>query len=130
MKILSLSVLFLILFNCSFAQNNSVELERNPEPEMGMQAWELFVKESINYPESAKLNNIEGTVLVKFFVEKDGSLTDIIVTKGLGHGLDEEAKLVVEKSEKWNPGVYRMSNDKLIKVKSEVVMPIKFLLPQ
>ncbi len=57
------------------------------------------------YPAEAKKYNIQGRVIVSFIIEKDGSLTNIKVMRGLGYGFDEEAVRVLKLSPKWNPGL-------------------------
>ncbi len=65
-----------------------------------------FIRENLVYPEEALEKGIEGRVFVTFIVEKDGSLSDIEVTRGIGYGLDEEAVRIVKMMPKWNPGKY------------------------
>ena len=50
---------------------------------------------------------IEGRVFMIFVVEKDGSLTDVSVLKGIGAGCDEESIRVLKNAPKWNPGKQR-----------------------
>jgi TonB family protein len=71
----------------------------------GLQAFGKFLGENIKYPEEARKRGIEGRVYCTFVVEKDGSLTDIKIVRGIGYGCDEEAKRVLELSPKWNPGI-------------------------
>jgi protein TonB len=37
-------------------------------------------------------------------VERDGSISDVKIMKGVGYGMDEEASRVIKKSPKWKPG--------------------------
>jgi periplasmic protein TonB len=59
------------------------------------------------YPEEAIDNNIKGTVVVTFIVEKDGSVTNVKVVKGVHPLLDEEAIKVISSSPRWSPGLQR-----------------------
>lgn len=59
----------------------------------------------MKYPAEAKKNNVNGNVIVVFVVEKDGSITNTKIFRGLGSGCDEEAIRVIKKSPKWNPGM-------------------------
>ncbi|MBR0503221.1 MAG: TonB family protein [Paludibacteraceae bacterium] len=52
------------------------------------------------------LENIQGTVIVTFVVEKDGSITDIKVTRPVNHLLDEEAVRLVKTMPKWTEGMH------------------------
>lgn len=68
-----------------------------------------FLSENLEYPDLARKNDIQGVVLLRFFVQKDGSIDNIkIVSKNLGGGLDEEALRVMQKlaKYKWKPSKY------------------------
>lgn len=75
------------------------------------------------YPEIAKESNIQGRVTVKFVVNEEGNVSDIIVVKGIGGGCDEEAVRVVKKMPKWKPG---KQNGRPVKVYFS--LPITFRL--
>ena len=59
---------------------------------------------SIIYPAAARQNGIQGAVFVSFIVEKDGSVSNVKVLRGIGDGCDEEALRVVKLMPKWIPG--------------------------
>ena len=84
-----------------------------------------FLQKNLRYPPIARENNIQGRVIVNFVVEKDGSLTDIKVVRGIGGGCDEEAMRVIKSSPKWNPGVQNGRN-----VRVNYTIPIFFQLQQ
>jgi periplasmic protein TonB len=84
-----------------------------------------FLGKNLRYPPIARENNIQGRVIVNFVVEKDGSLTDIKVVRGIGGGCDEEAIRVIKSSPKWNPGVQNGRN-----VRVNYTIPIFFQLQQ
>lgn len=71
----------------------------------GESALRKFIQKNVRYPESAAEAGIEieGRVMVTFKVEKDGSLSDIKVVRGLGPEFDEEALRVVKMMPKWLP---------------------------
>jgi protein TonB len=71
----------------------------------------------------AKESGIQGTVYVTFVVEKDGSITDVRVLRGIGGGCDEEAVRVVKNSPKWSPGKQRGKP-----VRVQYNLPVKFIL--
>eukprot|EP01012_Entosiphon_sulcatum_P032192 TRINITY_DN40963_c0_g1_i1.p1 TRINITY_DN40963_c0_g1~~TRINITY_DN40963_c0_g1_i1.p1 ORF type:complete len:662 (-),score=57.72 TRINITY_DN40963_c0_g1_i1:650-2635(-) len=81
-----------------------VSIEKQPEFPGGIGKFYKYLGASIKYPKMAQENNIQGKVFLSFVVEKDGSLTDIQITRGLGGGTDEEAIRVLKESPKWNPG--------------------------
>ncbi len=84
-----------------------------------------FMQEHLRYPEEAKNAGIEGTVFVSFVVEKDGSISDISVLRGIGGGCDEEAVRVVSKMPNWEPAMQRGDQ-----VRVRFNMPIRFVLNQ
>lgn len=63
-----------------------------------------FISKNLRYPKFAKEKGIYGPVGVSFIVEKDGSLTDFIVTRSVDPSLDKEAIRVLQSMPKWNPG--------------------------
>ena len=77
------------------------EMPQFPGGEKGMME---FVTKNIAYPQEARDKEIEGRVFVKFVIEKDGSVSDVKVAKGIGGGCDEEAVRVVKAMPKWKPG--------------------------
>jgi periplasmic protein TonB len=63
-----------------------------------------FLGKNIKYPSAAQRANVSGKVFVKFVVEKDGSISDVNVLKGIGFGCDEEAIRVIKSMPRWSPG--------------------------
>lgn len=98
-------------------------VEDMPEPVGGMASFYQFISEEMKYPNQARRMNIEGRVFVQFVVDKDGSLSDIQVIKGIGAGCDEEAARVIAKAPKWHPGKQR---GKAVRVR--MIVPIHFRL--
>lgn len=62
-----------------------------------------FLYQHIVYPQIAKENQIEGRVVVRFVIEKDGLITKIEILKKLGWGCDEEAIRLIKLMPKWMP---------------------------
>lgn len=79
-------------------------VEQMPEPVGGMGAFYKHLADNINYPKQAIRAGIEGKVFVKFVVEKDGTLSNIEVVRGIGAGCDEEAVKAINSAPKWKPG--------------------------
>jgi len=69
-------------------------LQKKPEFPGGLKSLMQFIATNITYPELARENGIEGTVVMEFIVEPDGRLSNIIVKRGIGGGCDEEASRV------------------------------------
>ena len=79
-------------------------VDQMPEFPGGMEAMMKFVADNVKYPEEAKDKNIEGRVFVGFVIEKDGSVSNVKVLRGIGGGCDEEAIRVVKSMPNWTPG--------------------------
>jgi len=94
-----------------------VSIDKQPEFPGGIAKFYKYLGGSIKYPKMAQDNNVQGKVFLSFIVEKDGSLTDIQITRGLGNGTDEEAIRVLKESPKWNPG---SSNGMAVRVKYNI----------
>ncbi|MDJ1471456.1 energy transducer TonB [Cytophagaceae bacterium DM2B3-1] len=69
----------------------------------GVTALNQFLTANIHYPKEAKKDNIAGKVYTKVLIEKDGSVSDVQIIKGLGHGCDEEAVRVIKTTSNWKP---------------------------
>ncbi len=98
-------------------------VEERPTPVGGLKAFYDYVSQNLKYPAMARRMGLEGRVFVQFVVEKDGSLTDIKVVKGIGGGCDEEAVRVLSNAPKWNPGKQRGRP-----VRVRMILPIMFQL--
>lgn len=83
-------------------------------------AW---IAKHINYPAMAQENGIYGKVLLSFIIEKDGSISDIKILKGVESSLDKEAVRVVSSMPKWNPG---RQHNRTVRV--QYTLPITFAL--
>lgn len=66
-----------------------------------------WVGEHLNYPETAKENGVQGRVTLQFKVNKDGTVSNVVVLRGVDPLLDKEAVRVVSSSPKWKPGKQR-----------------------
>jgi protein TonB len=98
-------------------------VEEPASPKGGMQAFYKYVQEKMKYPAQARRMGVEGKVFVEFVVNRDGSIQDVKVVKGIGAGCDEEAVRVVASAPPWNPGKQRGKP-----VRSRFVVPITFKL--
>ncbi len=98
-------------------------VEENATPDGGMPAFLGWVAKNMKYPTQARRMGVEGKVYVQFIVDKDGSLTDVKVVRGIGAGCDEEAVRVIKTSKKWKPGKQRGRA-----VRQRMILPINFKL--
>ena len=78
--------------------------EEMPEFPGGMQECMKWLGKNINYPAEAKEKGTQGRVIIQFVVEKDGSITEAKVARGVDPLLDAEALRVINSSPKWKPG--------------------------
>lgn len=81
-----------------------VAVEQPAEFPGGQPALMRWLSNNMRYPEAAQQNDIQGRVIVKFVVEKDGSIGNVQIAKGVDKDLDREALRVVKKMPKWQPG--------------------------
>jgi protein TonB len=99
-------------------------LEMQVEFNGGLPALGKFISQVMRYPADARKKRLEGQVFISFVVEKDGSLSEIKVVKGIAHTLDIEALRVVNASDKkWSPGRQRGHP-----IRSRFVLPLRFKL--
>lgn len=97
---------------------------KNPQFEGGQKGTQLFLVKNIKYPEEARKKGVTGTVYVSFVVEKDGSVTNAEIIRGIGSGCDEEVLRVMKLMPKWVPGEDEDGN----KVRVAFALPVKFNL--
>jgi len=64
----------------------------------GIEAFFQFLAKNIKYPAAARENKVQGRVIISFVIEKDGSLTNVHVTRGIGYGAEEDAVRIIELS--------------------------------
>ena len=83
-----------------------------------------YINLNMAYPAKAKENNVQGAVFLSFVVEKDGSLDNFQLLRGIGYGCDEEAIRLLKASPKWKPAT---RNDQV--VRSQFTVPVRFYLP-
>jgi len=100
-------------------------VEKQPKYPGGESARKKFFEENLKYPKQSKEKGIQGKVYVAFVVEKDGSITNVKMLRGIDPLLDNEALRVVRSMPKWEPGTQRGQN-----VRVQFNMPIKFELPK
>jgi TonB family protein len=91
----------------------------------GQDSLNAYIIRTIRYPIEAKAAGLQGTVYINFIVEKDGSVSNINVIKGIKEGmvLEQEAVRVVKTMPKWNPG---KMDSKPVRV--NYYLPIRFVL--
>lgn len=105
------------------AQQIFTVVEKMPEFPGGQGELLKFLAKSIKYPVIAQENGIQGRVTCSFVVNRDGSIVDAEVIRGVDPSLDKEALRVINSMPKWSPGQQR---GKPVRVKYTV--PVTFRL--
>lgn len=84
-----------------------VVVENPPDPKNGKVKMEEYIDENLKYPAQAMQKKVSGLVILQFVVERNGSLTNFKVLKGLGYGCDKEALRLLKASAPWKAGKQR-----------------------
>ncbi len=85
-------------------------VEQMPQFPGGESELMKFIGNSIKYPPIAAENGIEGRVVVRFVVEKNGKVSDINVLRSVDPSLDKEAVRVIKSMPTWIPGMQNGRN--------------------
>lgn len=87
----------------------------------GMEGFREWVMSQIRYPEETLKSGKNGRVIVKFIVEKDGSVSNVTLLESFDKAAGDESLRVVKSSPKWSPG---MQDGKAVRV--QYVIPVQF----
>ena len=98
-------------------------VEEQPEFPGGMGACMKWLADNIKYPAVSQENGVQGRVTVRFVINADGSVQDVVVVRGVDPYLDKEAIRVVSKMPKWKPGKQRGKA-----VRCSFNLPVRFAL--
>lgn len=79
-------------------------VEQMPEFPGGVNALLTYLRTNIEYPDSARVKNIQGKVFLRFVIDEEGNVTKPEVARRLHPLLDAEAIRVVQQMPKWSPG--------------------------
>ncbi len=82
-------------------------VQKIPEFPGGWSAFMQWLTKNLKYPAQAQKNKVQGTVVVSFIVNKDGSIANIKVSTSVDPILDNEALRVMKMMPKWKPGIDR-----------------------
>ncbi len=80
--------------------------EVQPKPEGGYESYYAQLSKNLKYPRQAIRQHVDGRVYVEFVVDRNGTVSQVKVIKGIGAGCDEEAMRVLALT-KWEPGKQR-----------------------
>lgn len=96
----------------------------------GQMALFQLLHDSIIYPPEAKEKHLEGLTIVRFRVEKDGTVDSVAVKQSSGYEpFDMEAVRVIRNLPKWKPA-WRTTANGLTHIASEYTVPIRFKFPE
>ncbi len=131
-KLLFLSAFLCTLSFGAFAQEEAkveeevfVVVEEQAEFPGGLDSMYAFIQKNLKYPELAKEKGIEGRVFVSFIIEKDGSISNVKILRGIGGGCDEAVVEMIKNMPKWKPAKQRGKP-----VRCQFNLPINFELPK
>ena len=127
-QILLVSILMIALLSCSKNGTEGTQRSESEVPFVTVEQTPVFpggdsellkyVAENTIYPTEAKTNGIQGKVIIRFVVERDGSVSRAEVYRGADPLLDQEALRVIKTLPKFKPG---MQDGKAV--------PVWFMLP-
>lgn len=118
--------IFLLLFSAmGFSQTDkqNIKVVTNTEPvyPKGDNALYSYVLYNVNYSEEAKKKYIQGEVTVSFDVKTDSTVTNMLLISGVGHGVDEEVKKIIQ-ALKFSPA---LQNGTPVKMNTMYTFPVK-----
>ncbi|ELR68430.1 Regulatory sensor-transducer [Fulvivirga imtechensis AK7] len=89
----------------------------------GPEALADYMHTNVKYPEFSKKHGIEGTVVLEYYITREGTIENVKVIKSVSPELDKEAMIVAKNMPRWNPAI---QNNRTIGVKYQ--LPVKFEL--
>lgn len=105
-------------------ENRKEKFVKNPIFPGGKKGMREMVKNNLRYPQTALKNKTEGTVHLRYSIDRYGKPFDIKVVSGIGDGCDEEAKRIVGLFE------FRMPRNRAGKLIFHKTLQIHFRLPK
>ena len=130
MKNLILIYLTLVLLPCySYCQSENLHPDTivygNVQSNFpgGQEAYNNYLSKSSAYPEPAKSANIQGSVYIRFVIEKDSTISNIHPCDGIGSGTAETAMRLIKNSGKWIPNTVNGMT-----VRTRCIVPVRFSL--
>ncbi|HWA34178.1 MAG TPA: energy transducer TonB [Cyclobacteriaceae bacterium] len=129
---LAVITIAMLLFTAGFVHGQSTselvyspnDVDTEPEPDGGMQAFYQAWSKKITYPTEARRKGIQGKTFISFIITETGMVTNYEVLQGLGGGCDEAAIQAMKATNiNWSPGI---KDGKKVKVKK--VLPFVFKL--
>jgi TonB family protein len=97
--------------------------EKSAEFKGGLEGLARYLQATVKYPKQARRSGAQGTVLVAFIVDKDGTVKDSHIIRTVDPNCDAVALKAVSSMDRWTPAEHRG-----VPVKSRFVLPVKFRL--
>ena len=99
------------------------EVDEMPTFPKGEEAFYKYIAKTIKYPSEARRMGVAGIVIVSFIIEKDGTVTNVMLEQSVSKETDQESMRVISQSPPWNPGQLNG-----VPVRVRIKRPIKFKL--
>ena len=91
------------------------------KPKYSEKLFKEFISENLVFPDSAMAIYLNSHVYISFIIETNGTISDIVLEKGLGYGCNAEALRIVNLMTKWDPG---QVDDQVVRTK--FILPVAF----
>ena len=98
-------------------------VQESPSFPGGEDSLQKFLLKNLKYPKLATEKGVEGIVTVSFIVKTNGSISNLVLVKGIGSGCDEETLRIIKLMPRWKPGKISGKN-----VDVKICLPVKFSL--
>ena len=97
-------------------------VESMPSFPGGNDSLRVFLEKNLVYPAASKAKGISGTVYVSFVIEKDGSISEVQILRGVNQELDAEVIRILSIMPKWIPGMQNGNSERV-----KMTLPVKFV---
>ena len=124
--VLNLNSLFITTIHCQVSEPPFSYVEVMPVFQGGNTAMYKFIYDNISYPDSARQNDIQGTVIAQFVVDIDSLAKEVKIIRGIGYGCDEAVLRLFDlmnEQKLWIPGRHNNRPRPVI-----YTLPVKFVL--
>jgi len=101
-------------------------VEEFPEIPGGFDALAKFITDTLKYPASALRDSVQGRVMTKFIVNKNGKVTNVETFKGVRRDLDSFCVWAISKLPNWSKPKSKYYNN----ISIQFILPIRFIIPK
>lgn len=81
-----------------------------------------YISQKVKFPEEARRNGITGTVYASFVIDKDGSVSNVEILRGVHPAIDQAVINAIQNSPKWEPGI---NNGKFVRVRYSIAVAFR-----